>query len=139
MYGEFVYGNASVASLNKLRVALNSCIRYVFNLSRYSSVSQFHKTLIGCNFGNFHDFRICVQLFKIIKTKEPPYLYSNLQFLRNTRTRSLLIHQHSTTYYGNSMLMRGISLWNRLTPNLKMSISLKSFKEGLLEELERMQ
>lgn len=138
-YGDFVYSNASALSLNKLRVALNACIRYVFNLNRFSHVSHLQNILIGCQFTQFYKYRVCVHIYKIIKTRSPLYLYSKLQFLRNTRTLNLSIPQHSSSYYGQSLFVRGISNWNYLSPLLKSSTSISVFRKGLLSEIERMQ
>lgn len=137
-YGEFVYSHASALSLNKLRVALNACIRYVFNLNRFSHVTHLQDVLLGCQFSQFYTLRTCVQIYKIIKTNSPRYLYSKLQFLRNTRTLSLVIPHHSSAYYGQSLFVRGIHNWNCLSPLLKSSSSILVFRKGLLSEIERM-
>lgn len=139
MYGDFVYSNASVSSLNRLRVALNSCVRYVFNLSRYSHVSHLQKVLLGCSFSKFYSYRACLHIYAIINNKSPQYLYNKLQFMRNSRTLSLIIPQHFSAYYGHSLFVSGISNWNRLSTTLKSSATLCGFRKGLLGELERVQ
>lgn len=135
IYGDFLYTNASMAALDRLRVALNSCIRFVYNLPRISRVTHLQKTLIGCNFSQFYKFRSCVNLFRIIHTKKPEYLYTKLRPLRSTRTKSFLIPQHSSFYYSQSFFARGVVNWNQLSISIKNSHSYKNFKENLLSEL----
>lgn len=139
IYGDFIYSNASAFALNRLRVALNSCVRYVFSLNRFEHVSHLQNKLLGCPFTTFYNFRTCVNIYKIIKTKSPRYLYSKLQFMQNRRTLSLIIPQHSSHYYGQSLFVRGIHNWNLLSPLLKSASSISGFRKGLLIEIESMQ
>lgn len=139
IYCDFLFSNATASALNRLRVALNACVRYVFNLTRYSHVSHLQDVLLGCQFSKFYSFRACLQVYIIIKRKTPRYLYDKLQFMRNTRTMSLVIPNHSSAYYGQSLFVRGINNWNRLSPTLKSTANIYGFKGGLLRELERLQ
>lgn len=138
LYGDFVYTNASVASLEKLRVALNSCVRYVFNISRYNRVSHLQTNLLGCPFSQFYKYRSCVTIFRIIHTKRPEYLFNKLIPFRNSRTKSYLIPHHSSVYYSQSLFARGIVFWNHLPLTVKSSSSIPMFKKGLLSELNNL-
>lgn len=133
-YGDFAYTNASMASLDRFRVALNACIRYVFNLSRYDRVSHLQKMLIGCPFTNFYKFRSCITLNRIMISQTPNYLYSKLRPMRGTRTRSFLIPQHSSAYYSQSLFARGIAYWNQLSTHVKSNTSKFTFRRDLLAE-----
>lgn len=75
-YGCELLLNASARAIDRLRVALNCCIRWIFNLSRYSRVTQYHNQLLGCSFYNFFKLRSCLVLYKIINDEKPPYLLS---------------------------------------------------------------
>lgn len=135
IFGDFIYQNATSESLNKLKVALNSCIRYVYNLSRFHHVSHLQKSLIGCNFSDFYQYRSCLTLFRIIYSGNPSYLRSKLIPLRSIRTKNYRIPQHNSAYYGQSLFARGISNWNLLPSNIKASMSIPYFKRKLLAEL----
>lgn len=135
IFGDFIYPNATVESLNKLKVALNSCVRYVYNLSRYHRVSHLQKNLIGCSFSDFYKYRSCLTLFRVMHTGEPNYLSSNIIPLRSSRSKQFLIPQHYSTYYSQSLFVRGISTWNLLPLNIKTSMSIPYFKRKLLAEL----
>lgn len=129
IYCDFLFSNATASALNRLRVALNACVRYVFNLTRYSHVSHLQDVLLGCQFSKFYSFRACLQVYIIIKRKTPRYLYDKLQFMRNTRTMSLVIPNHSSAYYGQSLFVRGINNWNRLSPTLKQALFCSSWSD----------
>lgn len=135
IYGDFINLNASVASLDKLRLALNSCVRYVYNLSRFSRVSHLHKELIGCSFSNLYRYRSCITIFKILLLKKPEYLFTKLSPMRSDRNRSLLIPQHRSAYYSQSLFARGIVFWNQLPLNIKANVSIVNFKRDLKQLL----
>lgn len=135
IYTDFIYSNASGMHVDRLRIALNACVRYVFNLNRYSHVSHLQKSLIGCNFSNFYKYRSCMVLHRIINSKKPNYLFEKLLPFRNTRTFSFLIPNHSSFYYSQSFFARGIANWNRLPVTLKQTPSKNIFKRDLLINL----
>uniref|UniRef100_A0A1W7R6J3 Putative reverse transcriptase n=1 Tax=Aedes albopictus TaxID=7160 RepID=A0A1W7R6J3_AEDAL len=136
IYGDFIYTNALVGSIDKLRVALNACIRYVYNLSRFSHVSHLQKNLVGCSFVNFYRYRSCMNLFRIIQTSSPAYLFEKLVPLRGTRTKSYRVPQHSSSYYSQSFFVRGIVSWNSLPTSIKVDNTISSFKRDLLHNLQ---
>lgn len=119
MYGDVLLLNASANSLNKLCVALNACIRYIYNLSRYARVSHLQHNLLGCSFNNFFKLRSCLTLFKIINTSTPRYLSEKLQISRSTRTRNFIIPMHRTSHYNESFFVRGVAIWNQLPVVIK--------------------
>lgn len=138
IYADFIYSNALGTSLDRLRVALNACVRYVYNLNRFSRVSHLQTNLIGCNFSKFCKFRSCVTLHRIITSKSPNYLYDKLTPFRNSRTQSYLIPNHSSFYYSQSFFARGIVNWNSLPINIKLIYSKHNFKHDLLAHLNNL-
>ena len=91
LYGDVFLLNASASALERLRIALNCCVRFVFGLSRFSRVSHLQQELIGCRFHDFFKLRSCLMLFKIINTSSPPYLREKIHSLQSSRTRSFLL------------------------------------------------
>lgn len=135
IYSDFIYSNALGASLDRLRIALNACVRYVYNLNRYSRVSHLQANLVGCNFSKFCKYRSCVLLHRIIRSRLPHYLYEKLIPFRNTRTQSYVIPNHNSFYYSQSFFARGIVNWNSLPTSIKLVISKYTFKHDLLTYL----
>lgn len=133
----FIYGaefllNASARSINRLRVALNNCIRYVYNLTRFSSVSHLQNQLLGCSFEDFLKLRTVLCIFKIMNFDSPNYLYQKLQPFRSSRGRSLIIPRHNSTHYGNTLFVRGISIWNMLPTQIKNNRTLYGFRRDCI-------
>lgn len=130
---DFLLLQASARSQSKLRVALNSCIRYIFNLSRFSSVSHLQPQLIGCSFENFCKLRCCLSIHKLIENHKPAYLYDKLIPCRTSRARKFLLPRHRTVKYGNSFFVRGVAIWNSLPNSLTIERSAAVFRRRCIE------
>ena len=104
-YGSEVILNASAAAYDRLKVSLNHCVRWVFNLTRLSRVTHLHPQLLGCSFYNFFKLRCYVILHKIIY-RGPSYLFDKLQLFRSTRVRHFVLTRHNTSHYSNSFFVR---------------------------------
>lgn len=87
---DFILSKSSMYAESRLRIALNACIRVVFGLDKYSSVSHLQHYLLGCPFDKFAPLRCCLFLFKLATHKTPGYLYEKLKPLRNSRAKNML-------------------------------------------------
>lgn len=130
---DFLLMQISADTLNRLRVALNACVRYVFKLSRFSHVSHLQHLLLGCSFENFCKLRCCQLVFKLTSTKKPDYLYAKLNSLRSARSKKFAIARHYTAKYGNSFFVRGVSIWNSLPNDLTLINSGSVFRKKCIE------
>lgn len=54
---DFIMTQASRTTMDRLKVALNCCIRFVYNLNRYSHVTPLQNALIGYPFNKFPSVR----------------------------------------------------------------------------------
>lgn len=117
-YGLELILNVCAASYNRLRVALNHCIRWVFNLSRYSSVTHLQRELLGCSYPNYFKLRCCLAIHKIIH-QGPRYLADKMQSFRSLRVQHYVISHHSTSHYGDTFFVRAIFFWNQLPSEIK--------------------
>ena len=133
MFGDLLHVSPSANSMNQLQVALNSCIRYVYGLNRYSRVSHLHKNLIGCPLKNFFAYRSCMFLWKLAKTQSPPTLFQRLVPCRSQRSQNFIIPANSMAGYASTLFVRGVVNWNMLPSTIKRSNSEASFKRGCLE------
>lgn len=138
MFGELLHGRSCAYSMDRLRVALNSCVRFVYGLNRYAHVSHLQRNLIGCPFENFYAHRSCVFLFKLVKTNTPPILHQKLLPFRGRRLQNLMIPPNNSMCYSNSLFVRGVVYYNMLPPAVKCSTSEAVFKRGCLEFWNRM-
>lgn len=132
LYGIELIMNASSIAFRRLRVALNSCIRWAFNVSRYSSVSHLQHEILGCSFNNFIKLRCCLSLFKISKNG-PKYLSDKLLSFRSTRVRNYTFPQYSSSHYGDSFFVRAIEFWNQLSADIKTINSYGRFRKECID------
>lgn len=133
LFGDVLHIVPSAISMNRLRVALNSCVRYVYGLDRYARVTHLQKNLLGCPLANFFAYRCCMFLMKLLRTRSPPALFQKLTPSQAHRLQNLLIPSNSTTSYASSLFVRGVVYWNTLPVALKRLTPEASFKRGCLE------
>lgn len=130
---DFITTQASRTAMNRLKVALNCCIRFVYNLNRFSHVTNLQHTLIGCSFSNFPIVRSVLLLHNIIKNQSPSYLYEKMIPLRSSRGRNFHITRARTSHYASSLLVRGVSVWNNLPFHIQIINSSLGFKKTCLQ------
>lgn len=97
---DYLLTNVSAFAMNKLKVALNSCVRFVYKLNRYEHVTHLQKSLLGYSFDNFSKARSVTIIHQVITSKTPDYLYSKLCPFRSIRLNQLVLPRYSTTQYG---------------------------------------
>lgn len=132
LFGDSFLLNPGVGTLNRLRVALNCCVRFVYKLNRFAHVSYLQQNLLGCPFHKFYAYRSCLFLRKLMETQNPTVLFQKLVPFRGRRSQNLVIPANRTLTYANSMFVRGIINWNNLPQCIKREASDASFKEKCL-------
>lgn len=131
---DFLLPCASAAALDRIRIALNSCVRFVYNLDRYSRVTHLQKNLLGFSFYNFPKARSNIFMHQLIKTRKPEYLYSKLQPFQSDRLRKkFIIPRYQTAQYSKSFFVRGVVYWNELPQNISSIESRIAFKNWCRE------
>lgn len=132
-YGIEVFSGCSSTLINKLKVAFNNVVRFVFSLKRSEHVSSFAQSFLKTSFYDFLNNRCLFFLYKILFFKIPSYLYNRFSFSISSRSSVLIIPAHSSSYMSNSFQIRSARLWNALPRNMRMiSISPFTFKKNLL-------
>lgn len=132
LFGDVLHVYPSASSFDRLRVALNCCVRYVYGLSRYDHVSHLQKNLIGCSLRGFYAYRSCIFLRNLLTTQTPASLYQKIVQTRGRRLQNLVIPANNTASYSSSLFVRGVVNWNTLPPALKRSSSEANFKSGCI-------
>lgn len=115
------------SSLHKLEVVFNSCIRYVYSLRKTDSLQNFRKLILGCTLKHFFDYRACVFMHKLLKFKQPAYLFEKIQRGQSTRSNVLIVPLHRSYQEHSSFFARGVTLWNSLPPFVKLIQSPETF------------
>lgn len=133
LFGDLLHVNPSAGDMDRLRVALNCCVRFVFGLDRYSRVSHLQQRLIGCPLQNFYAYRACLFIRKLLNTRSPPFLYQKLIISQGRRLQNLVIPANYSTSYASSLFVRGVVYWNTLPTTLKREPSEAIFRKGCLQ------
>ena len=133
-YCDVVYNDLSTKLANKLQVAQNTCIRYIFDLKKFDHVSHIYSSNNILRLNNQRALHSLVLLFKILKYEAVPYLSNHFQFLSSTRLRKsfvLELPRHKRSYMYNSFTIKTAKLWNSLPPDIRCCHSLATFKHKL--------
>lgn len=138
MFGDVLHVRDSANSFNRLRVALNCCVRNVYGLNRCDHVSHLQRNLLGCSLQAFYAHRSCLFLRNLMINQTPVILHEKLLQSRGRRLLNLVVPANNTLCYASSLFVRGVVNWNSLPPDVKRSSSEASFKSGCIEFWNRL-
>jgi hypothetical protein len=138
LYASPVYSGTSEGAWDKLRMAFNSCARYVFQKRKYDHISHLAIKILGTDIKSYLRMYDSIQLFKLIKSKSPQYLYRKLSFSRSTRTQNLNIPENTVWARSNSLFVRGVGRWNALSLSIRCQGSVENFKRCYWEGLSHL-
>lgn len=133
LFGDLLHVHPNARDFDRLRVALNCCVRYVYGLGRRAHVSHLQSSLLGCPLRSLYAYRSCLFLRKLMSSRSPPSLYGKLTASQGLRLQNLVVPANSTNSYANSLFVRGVVHWNSLPPAVKRSNSEAIFKRGCLQ------
>jgi hypothetical protein len=138
IYCDTIYGSASAEVLRPLRKAINVCLRFIYGLNGWTSVSHLQTNLLGLPFNRFFDYRRLLNLHSMVHGNAPLYLKSYITFGHSTR-QNLLCHMRTRTEgYKRTTIPHSISLWNQLPINLRLIKSKTIFKEQIKNFLSQL-
>lgn len=136
LYGCEIFGSCDSTSYNKLNVAYNAIIKYVFGLKKYDSISSVAKTLSGVTLSDLLKIRTLILLHKIVYTHEPRYLFDRISFTRSRRSNDLIQISHRTLTSEWQFYIQSIRLWNLLPSNIQFLSNAMYFKRALFKHFE---
>lgn len=129
LYCSNIFMGCSRASWAKLNMLFNSCLRYAYGLRKFDSISSYTSLLLGCPLENFTQYRSCVFLFNLLRSKSPRYLYDQLFFPRFPRQRQMSFPlNRKCSQMATSFNVMGIHLWNSLSAEVRMADSATNFR-----------
>lgn len=136
LYCSYIYFSCSRKNWDKLKVSFNDCARYIFNLNRFDSVSEFSFRILNCDIENYLKFRACLFVFNLLKYQLPNYLFELLIFPRIQRNKLLnLPSKCNSLQYRNSFFVAGIKLWNSINVEIRRIESKEVFRRECLSFL----
>lgn len=134
-YCDVVYNSLNVAQKHKLDKALNSCIRFAFNLTYYEHITPHYIKNNILKLSSRRDLHSVCLVHKILIKQTPKYLYRsfiplNQIHTHNSRHSNLInIPFHTTSYLSSSFPIQGARLYNNVTDSIKNSASINLFVE----------
>ena len=136
-YCDVIYSASSVGTIQRLQLALNSCLRYVLNLKKFDHISQYSTFLLGCDLSTYLNFRAVTFLYKILNHPVPSYLLPYRSYANSERTSNISIPSFSRgCNFSTSFRVRSAVMWNSIQPhNIKRSTSISSFKKKYLSSI----
>lgn len=127
-HGDVIYFSARKQFILKLERALNACTRFVFGLKRFDSISGVKNSLLGHSLENHLKIRVCLFLFKLLKTRKPPYLFESMQLSRSQRTRHLILPSFKSNHYSSSIFVAGARIWNTIPVEIRSVSNVNNFR-----------
>jgi hypothetical protein len=137
LYCDVIFSKTTAGLREKLKVAFNSCARYVFGMSRRQHISEHANKLLGVPLDVFYSYRICHTMYKLIKSGDPGYLHGRLQFGRSRRMLNLITPINRSNSLASSFFVQGAILWNGLPVDVRRESSMGKFKKECLSHLCR--
>lgn len=139
-YGWGAHG--SINQENRILIADNDKLRYIFSLKRNDHISEYRKQINGLTPESRAKLNSATLIYKQLKHQTPTYL--NDMFVRNINsTRSngklrVLVKPHSE-FDKRAFGFAGINFWNSIPDEIKQQESVESFKFHLKHWLRSIQ
>jgi hypothetical protein len=127
LYCDVIFSKSSARLRERLKLAFNSCARYIHGISRYDHISTYNNRILGVLLDMYYSMRIYYMINKIIKSGGPRYLFEELRWGQACRLFNLLVTAHSLNSCACSFFVQGTILWNDLRPAVKRGGSMGKF------------
>lgn len=124
------YPGLSAVLKEQLHRCFKSSIRFVFKMNRYDTTVPVRNAILGHDLPDNYHRRICHFLYQAWHKRLPEYILERLQRGQMERSRMYVVPPHTQTRR-KSVLIYGISCWNRLPADVKATASFESFKQSL--------
>jgi hypothetical protein len=92
LYCDVIFLKSTARLRERLKIAFNSCARYIYGISHFEHISHYSNQILGVPLDLYYNYRICCTMNTIIKSGCPRYLYSELQFGQSSRCFNLNPH-----------------------------------------------
>ena len=124
-YADLIFSAASCKAINKLQISYNSCIRYIFNLRKHDSVSDYRSLIFGMPLQEYYKFRAISFVRKCLIGECPEYFQGYFVASGSHRRCDLIMPEARMEVGNKSFKSRGSRLWNSL-PNVIKRIPILS-------------
>ena len=121
--------------MQKLNLAFNFAIRYVYDLRSFDRISSWRKDFIGCSLENYIVLQNLIFLHKLLQSQTPCYLFEKISFYNSERVKMLQTSKYNYLESSRYFFVSTIREWNRLPNTIRCLSEGNSFKDSLLQQL----
>jgi len=125
-----VFGQLSAAVKKVFEKAFKACIRFLYCVGRYESISSHVSRLLGRDLFVYFDYLSSTFLYRVIISKQPDYIYDDLVFGSSARTLNLVLPRNNRDVVNASFFVRGVAEYNALPAVVKRKFSITGFKRA---------
>lgn len=130
-YGDIVYHpGLSQALKEQLHRCFKSAVRFVYGLRRRETTATVRNSILGHDLPTNYHIRTCCFMRQGYDGSLPEYIQDHLVRGQQQRTRTFVVPRHTTTTK-KSVLIAGVSLWNRLPLDVKQKPTITAFKNAV--------
>ena len=137
-YSAVAYCNLDSSCLDRLQVAQNNCVRYIYNLKKRDRITHFYSKLGWLKIRERHDLQILTYCHKILHGFAPAYLSGMLILMGSVRERSSRSHPYflQAPLVGRDAPEKSFSvtayrLWNSLKPDICKTKNTATFRKNV--------
>jgi hypothetical protein len=141
-YCIMVYCDMDAATISRLQVAQNNCIRYIYDLKRNVHVTPYYSKLGWLKIRERLDLQIMIQTHKILHGYAPPYLSPFFKVMSDVRERATRAHSLylQAPLVGKKVPEKSFSvqayrLWNNLSPAVCSTKNTATFRSCVEKNL----
>ena len=154
-YACVVYHFLSKEQNNRLVLAFNSCIRFIFRIPKYSHITSYRKQLNWLTVDNRRLYFVANLMYYILNNKSPTFLANRFIYskdvslestddistlrrsLRNPDQETLYVQVCSSVTFYHSFSIGGARFWNSIPTSItkKRRLSINTFKTEIYNYL----
>lgn len=144
-YCSIALTSSTLENNRKLQCALNSAVRFVFNLKRDEHVTPFRRELGWLSVKSRRTYYLCCYFYKLLSVSKPSYLrelfVEDVDVRRSDRLAAkknnvtFKIPNFTTTHYEFSFVVTAIRLWEELPTEVINASSIEIFKNKVYDYL----
>jgi len=127
----------------RLQRALNTCVRFIFQIRRDEHITPFFEKLRWLKVRARRLFFVGCMAHSLVHNRIPKAIFCKLELRgvkswgTRTSANTLIIPQCRTEFYKRSFMCTAVELWNGIPANIRLAPTLDTFKRELYEYLLR--
>ena len=142
-YCNVIYSDISNELIAQLQRLSNTCIRYIFGISRHEHVTPYRRKLGWMTNLARTDYFASLVMYRLVRMKEPPFLLPLFKPYKSDKpTRGPRIDLDPTTVTTDwglySFQVRYSNFWNKIPPCLRDLPSYSRFKKAIKQYIYKL-